>query len=268
MREPRPFIYIAALRRSGSTLLAEMLTDPPRSFILREPRLARGEFSLKPDDTQRLAPFGIDLPAIAASCTRFPRDRAVRRFARHARDITASIEQIGVKEIGHRHWQRYARALPNIRAIVLARDPRDIYLSILARADRGVETARAIATPQRCADALLEEYERQLDIARSLPTLRLRYEDLCTGARTFDEIRAFVDSPLDTPGTPGQFNRANPERAVEAATHHAKVTGAQVARWSREPNPERREDADRVYQLMRTYAEDWGYARDASPVTV
>jgi len=43
----KPFIYIAALPRSGSTVLSEFLTQLPQAFIFHEPRFASGEAAFK-----------------------------------------------------------------------------------------------------------------------------------------------------------------------------------------------------------------------------
>ncbi len=45
-----PFIYIAGMRRTGTTLLSELLTSSPYSFIFREPHIGKNTFRVKPDD--------------------------------------------------------------------------------------------------------------------------------------------------------------------------------------------------------------------------
>ena len=60
----RPFVYIASLRRTGSTVLAEALTSCPTSFIFREPELGRGRFNLRPGDAELFADHGVDLNAL------------------------------------------------------------------------------------------------------------------------------------------------------------------------------------------------------------
>ena len=46
----KPLIYIASLRRTGSTVLSEALTSLPHSFIFREPYLSGGEFRVQDED--------------------------------------------------------------------------------------------------------------------------------------------------------------------------------------------------------------------------
>jgi hypothetical protein len=64
-RRERPFVFIASLRRTGSTVLSEALTELPYSFIFREPRLDMNWFNLKPSDAAQLKELGIDLVAFA-----------------------------------------------------------------------------------------------------------------------------------------------------------------------------------------------------------
>ncbi len=54
--------------------------------------------------------------------------------------LSAVVEQIGVKEIHHAGWQDYPAHFPEIRVILTARDPRDIYVSLYHRVKRGLGT--------------------------------------------------------------------------------------------------------------------------------
>ena len=266
MPPPRPFIYIAALRRSGSTLLSELLTDFPRAFIFREPGFARGRYELKQDDAERFATLGIDLPALASSrLARTPASRLVGSFRRRVVDAAPpSVEQIGVKEIRHEHWQRYADAFPDLRAIVLGRDPRDIYLSMLDRQRKGVGLLKDESlTPHRAAELLTEEFDHQRDILRALPpdrTMTITYERLCTDQTAVGEILAFADSPLNQPGQAGGFNERNEQRKDEAAVHGGAVTTRRVERWRDETDTRRRDLAEQLFGIMTDYAAFWRYS--------
>jgi hypothetical protein len=59
----RPFIYIAALMRTGSTVLSEALTQLPYAFVFREPHLGKNDFRLKQDDIARFGQKGQKLTA-------------------------------------------------------------------------------------------------------------------------------------------------------------------------------------------------------------
>lgn len=262
MTAKHPFIYIAAIRRSGSTILSEMLTDPPRSFIFREPRLGRGVFDVKPGDAELMADLGIDLHTFARHwvCP-VRKGRAMRGFRRKLYpSLLEHFAQIGVKEISHRRWRRYDRAFPGMRIVALARDPRDVYLSLLDRAAKGTETAREVADPAVAAEAINEQLQHQRDMIDQRGAMKVTYEQLCTDPGAFARIRDFCQSPLDEPGTPGRFNVSNVARADEAALHAGRLTPSRVERWKREPDPKRQAAADEVFRLTREFADFWGYS--------
>lgn len=262
MSPNRPFIYIAAIRRSGSTILSEMLTNPPYAFIFREPRLARGVFDIKPGDAELMGELGIDLPAFARRWSGLRRRRLLRGFERELYpSLLVRFAQIGVKEISHRRWRRYDRAFPGMRIVALARDPRDICLSLLDRARKGTGTALDVAVdPAAAADAINRQLPFQREMVEQRGAMKVTYEQLCTDPDAFTLIRDFCQSPLEQPGTPGRFNASNVARADEAALHSGQLTPARVDRWKTEPDPQRRAAADQVFRLTRDFAEFWGYA--------
>ena len=150
-----------------------------------------------------------------------------------------------------------------MRVILLGRDPRDIYLSMLDRRRKGVGNLKGeTLTPQRAAELLLPEFEYQRAMADALPTLTLTYERLCTDPDVFESIRAHCDSPLERPGDAGRFNEANPQRQDEAAIHAGAVTKKRIARWRTIDDPETERDCAEVFERMQTYADFWGYTPD------
>lgn len=174
--------------------------------------------------------------------------------------LPASIEQIGVKEIFHRGWERYARAYPDMRVVVLGRDPRDIYLSLLDRRSAGVGLiAGQPFSPASVASSLNEEFGRQRRLAERFDAMRVRYEDLCSDAGLASQILSFVDSPLPAPGRAGQFNAANPQREAEAAVHGGSVTTRRTERWRTVKDPDLIAQVADVASLMREYMAYWEY---------
>jgi hypothetical protein len=249
-------------------VLAELLTDPPRSFVFREPGVARGRYELHPDDADTLRPLGTDPRAFHDRWRGFVRRRIARhapaRFVRAFCDelvtpLSARVEQIGVKEIAHDGWERCARAFPGMRVVVLGRDPRDIYLSMLDRRRKNVGHLTGELTPERAASLLLPEFTRQRAMIDALPSLAITYERLCTDPTAFDDIRAHVDSPLEHPGDAGRFNEANPQRRDEAAIHAGALTTKRTARWRTVEDPDLRAQCRELFDRMRDYAEFWGY---------
>ena len=269
MGEPRPFVYIAALRRSGSTVLSELLTQLPTSFVFREPELASGRFARKPDDTSALRAHGIDLEHFEARWRGWFRRRIARRrpgtLVRGFRDavvnpLSERVQQVGVKEITHTGWRHYQQNFTNMRVIVLGRDPRDIYLSMLDRRDKGVgKLAGQTLPPERAAELLMPEFAYQREMVEEAGAMRVTYERLCTDANVFAEIAAHIESPLNKPGRAGAFNEANPQRTDEAALHEGALTAKRIDRWRHETDTDRLDAAHRLFELMRPYAAFWGY---------
>lgn len=266
----RPFVYIASLRRTGSTVLSEALTRLPEAFVFREPGLGRNVAGFFERDVEALAAFGVYLDRFerrhrlgGAIRRKLGLDRGfmIRRFAREvARPLLARLEQVGVKETQHQGWRYFKQELPSMRIVLTARDPRDVYVSLANRFRAGKGRWRGEFSPERVAEDLLGEFRHQQDMDREHRCMRVRYEDLCMDPGCFDEIRRFVDSPLQGLGEVGAFNRSEATREHEAQLHGSQLTPKQVGRWKRESDPQLRAEAERVLDLMPEYASFWGYS--------
>lgn len=172
MPDPRyPFIYIASLMRTGSTLISEALTELPHAFIFREPHIGKNTFRYKPDDVERFRQYGFDLEAFLKYRLVFAFFQRRLRFLGYRQDymvrvfkyrlipqMAGTAKQFGVKEIDNRGWQNYHRHFPDMKVILTARDPRDIYLS-LRRVGRWrrEQNPDLVAQAQRVFD-LMPEY--------------------------------------------------------------------------------------------------------------
>ncbi len=268
----RPFVYIASLRRTGSTVLAEALTSFPSSFIFREPELGRGRFNLRPGDAELFAAQGVDLHSFqdqfaGRSVFRSIRARVSGRlpslvptFKSQVMDPLAGVvSQWGVKEIRHDGWESYFEQFTEIRTILTGRDPRDIYISLHHRLRQGKGTWRGPFTPRAVAADLMSEFARQLQIEKRGACLRITYEDLCTDPSVLQAALRFVESPLVSPGGVGGFNAENPQRREEAALHGGEITDKRVRRWASETDRQLLDAASETYALMRAYCEYWGY---------
>lgn len=264
----RPFVYIASLRRTGSTVLAEALTALPHSFIFVEPQFGGNRWSIKPGDTELLAPFGVDLDArreqwLAAG--RSPHALDVLRKQIMA-PLSGRIGQFGVKEIRHEGWRAYHRAFPDMRIVLTARDPRDIYISLYHRQRQGLGTWKGDYTPRRVADDLNTQFAFQMEMHAAGPTLRVRYEDFTADAAQIERIKSFIDSPIPpaSVGEIGGFLSRAPGRAEEARLHAGSITTQRTGRWREEPDSRLREEAVSILGLMSEYAAFWGYGAEAT----
>jgi hypothetical protein len=254
----RPFILIASLRRTGSTVLSEALSQLPFGFVFRELRLGENRFDLKPDDAALFSQHGVHLDRLARGW-RLKR-LWKRSFVDCFRDdvlprLEAIVEQVGVKEIRLDGWRHYVRVFPEIRVLLTARDPRDIFLSIVHRRRRDAYD------PAEVAAGLNRDFEHQMALSKAAKTLKVRYEDLCSDAGVLEKARAFAGSRVPEHAGVGQFNAANPERKGEYEVHGGKITDRRVGRWRSEPDKGLVAQAEEVFARMPAYCEFWGYER-------
>lgn len=264
-----PFIYIAALRRTGSTVLSESLTSFPNSFIFREPKLGRKVFTVKSNDAELFHMHGIDLKAFSARWSGNSladritgRNRIMHAFQNELMpQLLSVLEQVGVKEIHHRGWQFYADAFPEMKVVLTARDPRDIFISTYYRVREGKDHFRRGFSARELARDLNRDFRQLLRMSETLPFMKVTYEDFCSDTALLDKVKVFVGSRVDGTGRAGQFNIANPNRIAEARVHDGKVTSTRVARWKQEKDANLVREAHRVFDRMQEYVEFWGYER-------
>lgn len=254
----KPFIYLASLRRTGSKVLSEALTLPPYSFIFREPRLGSRKFRVRPVDVEIFSKHGIDLQTFAQRLSVVKGDLAVECFKNEFLPALQQVfPQIGIKEIRHKRWRKIHRAFPNMKVVLTGRDPRDIYLSLCHKA---VERKKAIEvggplTPANVAENLKQEFKHQMEMFRSLPCCKVRYEDFCTDSRVFRSIKAFVGSDIPDMGIIGQLSK------YDNLVHGHRVTDMRVYRWKNEPDEGLCSEAQEVFDLLGDYCEFWGYEK-------
>ncbi|KFI23324.1 sulfotransferase [Nitrosococcus oceani] len=260
----QPFIYIAALRRTGSTMLSEALTALPCSFIFREPHFGGNNFSLKPGDADRLRPWGVELEQLREQWLETRDERPILAALQEEllSKFSPLIQQWGVKEIRHRNWRRYYQQFPEMKVILTGRDPRDIYISLFYRQKAGYGRWRGPYNPELVAADLNVEFQRQLEMAAAIDCLPVRYEDLCQDSQTFEKIKRFVKSPLPGTGDIGGFlSKGKPGKRIEYQLHGKRITAQRVRRWQAETNAALVGEAEQVFELMADYCHYWGYRK-------
>lgn len=247
-----PFIYIAALRRTGSKLLAAALTEVPHSFILREPGFPRGCVGFDAKTCNDLLLHGIDLHTLRS---RLESDgESVKNVWKIVyQEMLTMVHQVGTKEIRHNKWWKVANLLDDVRFIVTARDPRDICLSVCRKGLReDLPAMRRGMDPEAMAEYIKDEFAHQRAMIKDQQAIKVRYEDLCTNPHIYEEIKAFVNSPIP------RSDHANVD--INARTiPKGEIRTDRVAAWKREQNPEFLKSAHRVYELVPEYNEFWGY---------
>jgi hypothetical protein len=252
----KPLVYIAAVRRTGSTMMTELLSDPPACFVFREPRLPLGRLQLaKRDEPRRiLREFGVRVEPVSKRMRSLPPREAIRVFRQFCEESQDRIHQFGVKEIRHEGWERVGEEFPDMKVVITVRDPRDIFLSMWHRRDTLEQRHRRWMEPEVLAEDVNRESRRLERIAERHDHIVVRYEDICRHPERIDEVRRFTDS---TAGGVGLLGRA-PTRDTDL--HGAAVDSSRVELWKREQDPEVIALYREAYRLMESYAVAWGYA--------
>ncbi|PID56921.1 sulfotransferase [candidate division KSB3 bacterium] len=263
-----PFIYIAGLRRTGTTVLSEALTLAPYSWIFREPQLSnRRIFIPKESDKKFFSYRGVDLNVFQEKIS------AIRYGSRttYFRNVVLPkllklFFQIGIKEIHHRYWKNLYNAFPKMKVILTGRDPRDIYISLYYRNKSRKQPVKLDGPfcPEIVAENLLQEfqYQKEMYTFKKLDCLKVRYEDFCTNQNiVYARIKKFVDSPIPDIGMIGWFNSKNPKRITEYKLHRDAITRKKVCFWRSIFEPKLVEASQTVFELLSEYCEFWHYQK-------
>jgi hypothetical protein len=255
----RPLVLIAALQRTGSTLVSELLTELPRTFVFREPRVFSGRVDLKPPDLERLGAVpGAELGMTAARGPAADPVEAARWFGANVyRPLSRQLGQIGIKEIRYGAcWREVLELLGELaplRVVALGRDPRDIYLSIAERSRVRRMRLPGPFGPESVALDIEREFAAQRELIAATGALKVRYEDVCSDPGVREEIRRFVDSPVSGGGAVGVFKQSNRE------VHGHRVTTRRVQRWRNEPDASLRAGAAETRARLPEYCRYWGF---------
>jgi len=241
-------------------MLCEALTQLPHSLVFNEPNIAFRRFVIRGNEAELLALQGIDLQQFIKRWSVLQRRFLLYGFRKSLLPrINPHIAQIGIKEIFHANWRAIQKGFPNLRVVLTARDPRDIYLSLHNRYMSGAAIWNGEFTPERVAAKLNEEFTYQLEMSRELDVLKIRYEDLCLDADSFRRVFEFVESDIKSLGQLGALLQSDEKRTAEGQLHAGKVTDRRVARWKSEQSDELVTAASRVMQLMPHFCEFWEY---------
>lgn len=255
MSPPLPFLYLAALRRSGSKVMARALTAWPSRYVFLEPGLAMPTMRAKPEPTELLAELGMDLPALTAAIHRLPpEDRPAAAVRTVFAPLRERVPLVGVKEIRHAHADLVLDAMgPETRIVVLVRDPRGI-LDSLRRKEAWRENPIEFdggLSPAALADHLREQLDAQRRMLETRTALAVRYEDLCTDPSVLDSVRAFCGIRGDRTDDLWRLD------GHEHGAHGDRVGNVDLDRW-RHDEPHADEAAE-IHQRLADECAYWGY---------
>ena len=253
-------------------MLSELLSQLPYAFMFHELNMGRNFFTFKPSDAVQLEKQGISLPRfqkrhrkIASAARRLARFGLLQRYmlASFKREIVASLSrtgvQAGVKEIRHEGWEHYLPLFPDMKVIMLGRDPRDIYISFHRMNQRGALGWRKPFNPEMVAALYNEEFARLFRMQVKTESRCIRYEDLCTDPRVLETIKAFCRSPIPDLGQLGSFTTQYQKRKNEYEKHSGQVSSKSIERWRTEEDQALVADAHRFFELVPDFVRFWGY---------
>jgi Sulfotransferase family len=250
----RPFVYVASLRRTGSTMLANLLSDPPKAYVFREPRFGLAEIRTPRENAKFFAPHGLDLIGTKRSLRKMERGAALARIAEFVEQCSAHFEQIGIKEITHTGWEDVSRLFPEMRVVVTVRDPRDIYLSLYHRRKELLQRGKLWFETQTLLPYLREQTDAIFGLMARHSHLVARYEDVCADESWIARIREFVASPVTGTG----MLRAGADRG-DLAKHGTTIDSTRVGLFRRETDEIARHNAMYLFEELADFAERFGY---------
>ena len=234
-------IYIASLRRSGSTLLAGLLSSLPNRFVLPEPRFAVRGFRVDRSYIDLLAEHDVNLLSIKRAWHANRGDDGIRYFVENAlpQFVAAGVE-IGIKEIKQAGWRGYLDYFRPIRLITLTRDPRDIYVSVHERLEKAPKRRQhawpAGFNPETFAEHVVEELTAHQEMSECLGSYALTYERMCAEPAELTRVLKFCGGAPDTLGDPNLFLRqrhwpSSMAREDEIRTTTGYLNTRRIGRW-------------------------------------
>jgi len=190
-------LYIAAMGRSGSTSLANMLTTPPKRWVLVEPWFVHGAVSRSVKD--RWAEFGWEVRDKDwwFSTSNRNHDAFVHRYREFLAPHLAMLQRWGVKEVrGDFHIATIATINPK-RTIILVRNIRDVIRSLLEKQIRQ-QTEQTHGLPW-IEKYLSEAAESLIKLSRSSSAncRIVRFEELMHDKSAQNKLSDWLDWPLD-----------------------------------------------------------------------
>lgn len=249
-----PFVFISSTIRSGSTLMLEVLTQVPYSFILLEPSLCRNQFYTKNRNLKDILNYGIDINKIL-------KPPILKNFKKKIIPLLEEhIDQIGVKEVWNTEWKNYLKFFPDTRIIVTGRDPRDLYISVYYWRNRNSKSPKALTN--RRLSLLKNNIKKQMEMFKTGQAIKSKYEDLCRDPEgSILKIKEFIDSPIPTVGDVGKFLSFLPKRKPEFELHGNEITTSRVDRWKKEKNKDLVKWANKFFDSIPKYCEFWEYEK-------
>jgi Sulfotransferase family len=254
-------LAVMGMMRSGTTLVADLLTVPGRSLVLNEPYLLD---RWSPELQERLLAiyrgFGLRAPAAPPPAGRYAlnQDHFVTEILPQLRQSGC---RWGAKYADLHSWRRTFRAYRPHRLVIVVRDLRAVFLSGLELLNRSAVLFgdRRHRRDEAWLFAFIASTVHELMALRREPHLALRYEDLVRDASARDRLARYAG--LERLGA-GRLNleRHGEERAAwERAKHGDAITERSLRRFEDEPPGPMRAHAERLWRMFPEYGEAFGF---------
>ena len=269
MRESSPMdIVVFGPLRSGTTMIADLLTVKGRSLVLSEPDLHVPWHERTVQRLHRIyRDVGLAVPATPPE--RVPETRAyVDWFADNVLPQLEQLDLWGIKMVDFYQWRKLYERFPPRRTVLVTRDLRAVALSSLDLIGRSWV---AFQGGTRLRDeawvmAQLAYDMHELAAMAKLPHLHLRYRDFVSDEACRERLRRFAG--LERFGE-DRFNLdAEDDRraAWEKEKHGGEVSENSRDRYLEEPDGPMKAMAERLWRCLPAFAERFGHDLPDNPV--
>lgn len=253
-------LAVLGLPRSGTTLVADLLTVPGHAAIVSEPDLYKSWNRNLAGRVQRLVrTVGLDVPEEAPDPSQWAGSYA-QYFRSELAPRLAGLDLWGIKYVDFSDWRPLFRDYPPEKLILCVRDPRDLVLSGIDRICRMPMVFRSSGhrRDEAWVFSALAYNVWELMTLRQRPHFALRYEDLAGDPATLTRIADYAGmQQLDS--TRHNLAAANWHRRWEIEKHGDGITAASVGRIASEPSGPVRALAERLWRLLPDYGAAFGY---------
>jgi hypothetical protein len=252
-------VLIVGPARSGTTLLANLMTSPSKRWVLVEPGITRG--GMGEVVRQEAGLFGWHFEP--ASWHLQESSRA--RFDRLLRQPLNGLERWGVKEVNVNGLPELLAAFPPRHIVVSVRDIRACAISARQKEDlQGCVAGTTLARKtddwlrQRLLDGAAAALRLLTDYPSQSQVTVVRYEDFVASPEARTALSHGLDWPLegDPSSTLDFFGRT-----FEVERHGGHVGTSSLHRWQEETDPVLRAFADEVASGAAGYQRAFGYTQ-------
>lgn len=268
MREPAPMdVLVYGPLRSGTTLLADLLTVKGRSLVVSEPDL---HVDWHPRTVARLHRLFRDTGLVVGEA---PPERDGKRLYVDwfGDEIVPQLEALdlwGMKMVDFHEWTKLVERFPPRRLVLMTRDLRDTAASALDLLGRSL-----VAFPggrhlrdEAWVMARIAHDAHEIGRMAALPHLHLRYEDFAEEASVRERLRSYVGIPKFGDDRFNLEGESENRVAWEKSKHKGRISAASVGRFAREPEGPGRALAERVWRLLPGFSARFGHEVPETPL--